>query len=98
MRIKVDKSKLLKVSNNLKNNSDLLEKEKFNILNIFEELSNAWIGNDYDVLYKKINDIIIPIVNKEIEAIDNLGIYLSKVPKVYDSLDDIYKSKQILKK
>ena len=76
--------------------ADEIKTEQNNINNIINDMSGAWKGSDYDACRNAVGDKLLPDLKTASKAIDNMGIYLSKVPRAYDSVDNVYKSKKIV--
>lgn len=95
MNIKISKSELKKTSSNLKIVSDDLKTEASKINAIMTDLENHWVGSDASNFLELMKEQFIPNMNQLANLIDKQGVYLDKVPDVYDVIDNVYGKKDI---
>lgn len=95
MKIKIDKSAIKKIGNNIGADAEDLRSEKEKIKNIVETLSNSWEGNDATEVINILKDNYLPKLEKLCERVEKCGSYLKSIDTVYDQLDSTYKAKKI---
>lgn len=92
MDIEINKSNSRNVSEQIKSRNSDIKSEIANINNSVTQVSNAWKGQDSDC-YKQIMNGITEDLTKITQLIDTYSDYLSKVPGMYDAIDDSYCNK-----
>lgn len=84
-------------TSSLNKQGEKIEAYNENILKDIKKLSNLadsilsfWDGDDAKDLVKKINDEVIPALNKYYDCISDYALFLKKVNGVFTTLDSAY--------
>ncbi len=86
----VTQSSLNTEAGKIKSYNDNILKDINQLSSISDQLLGVWSGDDGKSFVKKINDSVIPSLNKLYDCIDSYSNYLSKVNSVFNSVDDNY--------
>ena len=95
MYINVNDEKLLKNSQNIKN--DYLEEYNSCINKIEENIENigkAWKGNDYDNFYNKMTEVIVDL-NSLKKYINSCNNFVEKYANIIQKIDEKYQNRKI---
>ncbi len=60
------------------------------LVTLNDQILSFWNGDDAKTLVRKINDDVIPNLNKLYDCIDLYADYLKRVDNVFESVDDNY--------
>ncbi len=95
MKIRVNKSELIRIGNKLNSNADDLHLEIEKINNIINALAGYWEGKDRDRCVSVIKNTYLVNLNTVKKRIESYGNYLKEVSKIYDEVDNTYMKKRI---
>lgn len=92
MSIVIDKPSSHNVSEQIKDKNEEFKIEIAKLNNYVGIVNNAWSGSDADK-YKMMMEEFSKTLTSMSEVIDEYAQYLSKVPGMYDVIDDVYNAK-----
>lgn len=83
-------STLNKEGAQIKSINDNILKNINQLSNLSDSILTFWNGQDAKTLVQKINDEVIPVLNKYYDCIEDYAEYLKKVNDVFVALDEAY--------
>lgn len=95
MNVEISKSGLKRIGSNIAEEASNINQYIKNLDNTIDKINTAWQGNDSLIYINTLREKYLTNLSELKSLLNEYGVYLTKIPGVYETLDESFRNRKI---